>query len=290
MPISRQTRGVKASTAADPLYSRTLLLASDLQQSILAELDRRVPNPFAYSPYGLQSGAAQAMAHLGFNGQLKERSTGWYHLGNGHRVYNPVLMRFHSPDRLSPFSKGGINAYTYCGGDPQNYTDPTGQYVAVLQLVQRAALVTLHTVVPASMLLGPKVTGIALQASRFSLLGSVGTAAGAAMSAAGSPYGVHVITAGTAGLLAGAMTRGLVAVKDLYQKGQIWKTFKTNVKNIFTGRAETKVSPTVGKSNSVVIDMDVPAPPSATPNLDSPASPRLRAIDIRRPDGNSTRL
>jgi RHS repeat-associated protein len=127
MPISHQTRRVQPSTAADPLYSHTLLLASDLQQSVLAELDRRGPNPFAYSPYGLQSGVNQAGTHLGFNGQLKERSTGWYHLGNGHRVYNPVLMRFHSPDRLSPFGKGGINTYTYCGGSPVNRVDPTGQ-------------------------------------------------------------------------------------------------------------------------------------------------------------------
>jgi RHS repeat-associated protein len=128
MPISHQIRRVQPSTAIDPLYSRTLLLASDLQQSVLAELDRRGPNPFAYSPYGLQSGVSQAGTHLGFNGQLKERSTGWYHLGNGHRVYNPQLMRFHSPDGLSPFGKGGINSYAYCGGSPVNRVDPSGEW------------------------------------------------------------------------------------------------------------------------------------------------------------------
>jgi hypothetical protein len=35
-------------------------------------------------------------------------------------------MRFHSPDRLSPFGKGGVNAYAYCGGSPVNRTDPSG--------------------------------------------------------------------------------------------------------------------------------------------------------------------
>lgn len=128
MPISRQTLREEPSTAADPLYSRTLLLASDLQQSVLAELDRGGATPFAYSPYGLQSGVSQARTHLGFNGQLKERSTGWYHLGNGHRVYSPVLMRFHSPDRLSPFGKGGVNTYAYCGGSPVNRVDPSGEW------------------------------------------------------------------------------------------------------------------------------------------------------------------
>lgn len=64
---------------------------------------------------------------LGFTGQPRDPLTGCYHLGNGHRTYNPALMRFHSADRLSPFGKGGINAYAYCQGDPVNYHDPSGQ-------------------------------------------------------------------------------------------------------------------------------------------------------------------
>jgi hypothetical protein len=47
-------------------------------------------------------------------------------LGNGYRAYNPTLMRFHSPDSWSPFGGGGLNAYTYCVGDPVNFSDPTG--------------------------------------------------------------------------------------------------------------------------------------------------------------------
>lgn len=116
------------STSAQTLYPRTLLLATDLQQSVLAELDRKGPNRFAYSPYGAQSGLHQARTSLGFNGQLKEHATGCYHLGNGYRVYNPVLMRFHSPDRFSPFGKGWINSYAYCGGSPINRSDPSGAW------------------------------------------------------------------------------------------------------------------------------------------------------------------
>lgn len=124
MPTSRSVKFPAANIA----FSRTLLLATDLQQSILAELDRSGPNRFAYTPYGVQSSLLAAGARLGFNGQLRERSTGWYHLGNGHRVYNPLLMRFHSPDRLSPFGKGGVNAYAYCGGSPMNRVDPSGEW------------------------------------------------------------------------------------------------------------------------------------------------------------------
>ncbi|WP_230202737.1 RHS repeat-associated core domain-containing protein, partial [Pseudomonas syringae] len=43
-------------------------------------------------------------------------------------AFNPVLMRFNSPDSLSPFGEGGVNAYAYayCEGDPVNRVDPSG--------------------------------------------------------------------------------------------------------------------------------------------------------------------
>lgn len=107
--------------------AKTLILATDKHRSVLAESMPGTVNRIAYSPYGNLNGNPQLQSHLGFNGELRERPQGWYHLGNGHRIYNPVLMRFHSPDRLSPFAEGGLNPYAYCLGDPLNYTDPTGR-------------------------------------------------------------------------------------------------------------------------------------------------------------------
>lgn len=78
-----------------------------------------------YTVYG-HGGGEQCLSVLRFNGQRKESFTGHYLLGNGYRAFNPVLMRFHSPDSLSPMGGGGINCYVYCGGDPVNYTDPSG--------------------------------------------------------------------------------------------------------------------------------------------------------------------
>lgn len=65
---------------------------------------------------------------LGYNGVLHEVHAPWQILGNGYRVYNPVLMRFHSPDSLSPFGKGGLNPYAYCHCNPVNLTDPSGHW------------------------------------------------------------------------------------------------------------------------------------------------------------------
>lgn len=107
-------------------WQQTVLLACGSKNSVLTEMAGCI-NPVAYSPYGQQSAQLKRMAHLGFNGEMCEARTDWYFLGNGYRVYDPRLMRFHSPDKFSPFGKGGMNAYMYCEGEPVNRVDPTGE-------------------------------------------------------------------------------------------------------------------------------------------------------------------
>jgi RHS repeat-associated protein len=104
------------------------LLATDQQRSILNALDATQPHPLAYTPYGHRSMESGLLSLLGFNGERPDPVTAHYHLGNGYRQFNPVLMRFNSPDSWSPFGAGGLNAYTYCGGDPRNRVDPTGHF------------------------------------------------------------------------------------------------------------------------------------------------------------------
>ena len=105
---------------------KTILLATDQQQSVLNALAANQPRPIAYSPYGHRPAANGLLSLLGFNGEPPDALTGNYHLGNGYRMYSPIMGRFSSPDRLSPFGKGGLNAYAYCGSDPVNRIDPTG--------------------------------------------------------------------------------------------------------------------------------------------------------------------
>jgi RHS repeat-associated protein len=102
------------------------LLATDQQRSVLNVLDVARPHALAYSPYGHRPGESGLLSLLGFNGERPDPVTGWYLLGNGYRAFNPVLMRFNSPDSWSPFGEGGLNAYGYCVGDPVNRSDVTG--------------------------------------------------------------------------------------------------------------------------------------------------------------------
>lgn len=98
----------------------THVLMTDAQRSVLG-----VPGGFrAYTPYGALRRAPGPL--LAYCGQPRDRLLGTYYLGNGYRIYHAWLMRFRSPDRLSPFGAGGLNAYAYCAGDPANFIDPQG--------------------------------------------------------------------------------------------------------------------------------------------------------------------
>ena len=124
---STQTRWVRAGAvpvAESRLASavrEVMLLGTDAQGSVTTEAKNQIQNP-VYGAYGQSTAGA---SRLGYAGALREQDTGWYFLGD-YRIYNPVLMRFHSRDSLSPFGEGGLNGYAYCAGDPVNRIDPSG--------------------------------------------------------------------------------------------------------------------------------------------------------------------
>lgn len=110
-----------------PIYATSMMLCERGNSVIKSFGLGGTVSSFTYGVYGWRRPPVMAPA-IGFNGQRIEPRTEWYSLGHGHRVYNPVLRRFHGPDRKSPFDKGGLNAYVYCLGDPVNHEDPTGQF------------------------------------------------------------------------------------------------------------------------------------------------------------------
>ncbi|WP_122678219.1 RHS repeat-associated core domain-containing protein [Pseudomonas viridiflava] len=103
--------------------ARVDMLGTDVQRSVLHAVTAQECQSLVYSPYGHRLQGTQVP---GFNGERADPVTGHYLLGNGYRAFNPVLMRFNNPDTLSPFGRGGLNAYAYCLGDPVNRIDPSG--------------------------------------------------------------------------------------------------------------------------------------------------------------------
>lgn len=100
------------------------------------ELRGLVWRMLGYTAYGYSQ--KEPAAALGFNGERKDELLQAYALGNGYRFYCPALLRFFSPDVLSPFGKGGVNTYSYCQGDPVNRLDPTGGIGTLRRLPGRA--------------------------------------------------------------------------------------------------------------------------------------------------------
>ncbi|AST67374.1 type IV secretion protein Rhs [Kosakonia cowanii] len=127
MPQSRETRLIKTGHQCFGVSSGDALKinASDLHDSPVwsRDVSEAEGRQHVWSPYGI--GDTEDL-FPGFNGERVDPVSGTYHLGNGYRTYNPVLMRFNCPDNLSPFGAGGINPYAYCSGDPVNHTDPSG--------------------------------------------------------------------------------------------------------------------------------------------------------------------
>jgi RHS repeat-associated protein len=255
----------------------TTLLAIDLQRSVLCALDATRPHPFSYTPYGHRAPATGLLSLLGFNGERPDPVTGHYLLGNGYRAFNPVLMRFNSPDRRSPFNKGGVNAYAYALGDPINHADPTGEFAtSILPAIQRGLTIALHSIVPAGMILGPKVTGAALGATRVSLGGSIASAIGASMQLAGMPIGPYVSAVGTAALLGGAATRGVIAA-GAAQKTDLWGRIVDNVLNILGISRKAKAPPPLPSPGTYTTRSSLP---HISISIDSPKKPLWKASSI----------
>ncbi|WP_192938621.1 RHS repeat domain-containing protein [Pseudomonas putida] len=103
----------------------TTLLGCDAQGSVRVEADNSLRSR-RYTAHGAEPGqASPADNPFGYTGERREPLSGWY-IPAGYRPYDPLLMIFLAPDSESPFGRGGLNAYAYCGGDPVNRIDPDG--------------------------------------------------------------------------------------------------------------------------------------------------------------------
>jgi RHS repeat-associated protein len=146
------------------------LLGCDQQRSVVQSVSGNRVQHSAYTPYGGQPAEGGVHSLLGFNGEQPDPVTGCYLLGNGYRAYNPQLMRFHSPDSMSPFDSGGINPYAYCLGDPVNMSDPTGHFSwkSILSIVISVAAIALTVVTLGA---GAPLTGPLLAVAAIGIVG-----------------------------------------------------------------------------------------------------------------------
>jgi len=136
-----------------------------------------VPGTRRYDAYGSHH-RDPADARTGYAGEVGEADLPWYLLGN--RFYIPSLRQFASPDKASPFNAGGLNRYAYCGGDPINRIDPTGEsfwdYLGAALGIVGAAIGVAAT--------GGALLGVLGAAAAGSLTASLSTTTMVAMTAA----------------------------------------------------------------------------------------------------------
>jgi len=108
------------------------LFQIDFSNSVLATHVQNSTRNVNYSVYGYSKQTLIPPPMKGFNGYNRDIFTDLYPLGLGHRFFSTTLLRFTSPDKLSPFGQGGINSYCYCQGDPVNFSDPEGTFISRL--------------------------------------------------------------------------------------------------------------------------------------------------------------
>lgn len=197
--------------------------------------------PRAYTPYGAMN-AALAPGPA-FCGQYRDPLTGNYPLGTGHRFYSPTMMRFLSPDSLSPFGRGGINVYAYCGGEPVNRHDPTGRFFETAALTLRGLGMVSNVLTLGYNFLGPSPTNrLGLNASRTSTFGSLLSLGSAAAQFAGVESAIFGANVGTVISLAATAARAINAAvgPGASPLGQVRKNF-----DLLTGGMPAEVAPAI---------------------------------------------
>jgi RHS repeat-associated protein len=116
---------------ADHLGSSTAITNADGSQVLLST---------GYTPYGSSAySTGSATIKYQYTGQEKDACGLMYYNA---RYYDPELGRFIQPDTMLD----GLNRYTYCGGNPIMYSDPSGHFTDPVTFI--IGVVALCIIVP----------------------------------------------------------------------------------------------------------------------------------------------
>ncbi|KQZ82709.1 RHS repeat-associated core domain-containing protein [Pseudomonas sp. Root562] len=229
--IFRSAHGLHAQQQTEASHRLTHLLVTDMSRSVLLETQDARHTRFAYMPYGFRQSVAGMNHLLAFNGERPNAATGHYLLGNGRRAFNPVLMRFNSPDKLSPFERGGVNAFAYCKGDPINFSDPSGEFFQSIAGALRAVQSGLKSGWKLySMFVPPAGEGLRGIGTVVSRVGYITSVAGMGLQHGGYAAGVTVTNAGVVLSGAGKTLKLVDKVVSAIKSGKAMNFFRYRVR------------------------------------------------------------
>lgn len=150
--VTQEQRGAETVNQLRSLYVDDLLAYGNneypLADALGSALSTTAANgsigtEFTYAPYGQTQQVGADASSFQFTGREND-GTGFYYYRA--RYYHPEQKRFISEDPLG-FTAGDINLYGYVGGDPVNYTDPSGENPLLVAAATCAAVGALEGVV-----------------------------------------------------------------------------------------------------------------------------------------------
>ena len=175
---------------------------------------------YAYDAWGniiAMSGTLAELNPLRYRGYVYDQETGFYYLNS--RDYDPAVGRFINADnQLTMNNLSGVNLFAYCGNNPVNRNDPTGEawyhWALGAAVVAAAAVATVVT-----------CGGFAAAATAVCL---VGNGVAAATTAATISAGAFIGSATVLGVAALSAAANSSSVKDFCDQGN-WGTVAATV-------------------------------------------------------------
>ena len=157
---------------------------------------------YAYDPWGKTWDASGTLAStlgtfnpLRYRGYVYDTETGLYYLNS--RYYNPTWGRFINADNQITTGSDltGTNLFAYCGNNPVNRTDPTGEawwhWVLGAAVVAAAAVATVVTCGG----FAAAATAVCMVGSGVAAATTASTVAAGAFIGSATVYGMAVVTA-----------------------------------------------------------------------------------------------